>query len=65
MGFAGEGRYHERVVRTENYMINAGDDAMGGYFVNMHFFFLESCSQKRGIEGASDKKKGQKRALNS
>ena len=46
-------------------MINAGDDAMGGYFVNMHFFFLESCSQKRGIEGASDKKKGQKRALNS
>lgn len=33
--------------------------------VNMHFFFLESSSQKRGIEGASDKKKGQKRALNS
>ena len=23
MGFPREGRYHERVVRTENYMINA------------------------------------------
>lgn len=33
--------------------------------VNMHFILLESCSQKRGIVGALDKKKGQKRALNS
>lgn len=65
MGFPREGRYHERVVRTENYMINAGDDAMGGYCRKHAFFFLESCSQKRGIEGASDKKKEQKRALNS
>ncbi len=31
--------------------------------VNMHFFFLESCSQKRGIEGASDKKKGAKKGI--
>lgn len=28
--------------------------------VNKHYFFPESCSQKRGIEGASDKKKGKK-----
>lgn len=65
MGFPRKGRYHERVVRTENYMINAGDDAWEDIVVNKHYFFPESCSQKRGIEGASDKKKGQKRAFNS
>ncbi|GKL30307.1 hypothetical protein NUKP55_13510 [Klebsiella variicola] len=39
MGFPREGRYHARVVRTENYMINAGDDAMGGY-CRKHALFL-------------------------
>lgn len=39
MGFPREGRYHERVVRTENYMIKAGDDVMGGY-CRKHALFL-------------------------
>lgn len=47
MGFPREGRYHERVVRTENYMINAGDDAMGGY-CRKHALFFWKAARKRG-----------------
>ncbi|WP_133124637.1 MULTISPECIES: hypothetical protein [unclassified Klebsiella] len=48
MGFPREGRYHERVVRTENYMINAGDDVMGGYCRKHALFLSEKLLAKEG-----------------
>ncbi|GJK40830.1 hypothetical protein NUKP61_38560 [Klebsiella variicola] len=48
MGFPREGRYHERVVRTENYMINAGDDAMGGYCRKQALFLSGKLLAKEG-----------------
>lgn len=62
MGFPREGRYHERVVRTENYMINAGDDVMGGY-CRKHALFLSGKllakeGHRRGIGSEKGAKKG-------